>query len=486
MDSSHDAPAPSRSERGDLSDDSLRDVIDQIQSIACEMAPLARRARELIQRNQHDNIQAGRRLFGLLANLADAHSALSNELTQTPTNHSKRRMDVDGEAGKWGAGGAVGPNETDNNAQQGRAVPADDGGAKKRRCVDIGPAADGGGHSGGGPVGAGGAGAESQQQQGGASSLSADLTAPRSIQHTHQQQQQHPVWYVLAHRGSDFPLRDVLQLRKTCKWARGLFGAPQLRQLLSQWTTDDELSAEAGLRRAANGQQLLTFDDRQMGEGDLLAALCVAEAGGWSEMSEAVELAGQCGRCQLPVRLTAGDLHQYPNKTAYLAAPRMLAQLKMVGPHIHFGDGVTFQLFQHGDTLRAVKDEDGFEIDIDPPLPPNHPYQQHRQPHDPPVRSCITYWPSTGWVSLGARDYSSVSSFVKSIVLGHFEGTHQINSTGRIINRELRYNNNVPVSVHTTESAVSGVGAFNDRFPVTTRLARAVLGAIISARIFDQ
>ncbi|CEM20427.1 unnamed protein product [Vitrella brassicaformis CCMP3155] len=430
--------------------------------------------------------------------------------------------------------------ETDSNKQHSEAVPDDDGGAKKRRRVDIShTAAAAGGHSGGGSVGAGGAAAESQQQQGGAISLSADLTAP--MQHSNQQQQQqHPVWYVCAHRGSDFLLRDVLRLRETCSRARGLFGAPQLRQRLSH-----ELGTQAGLRRTANEQQLLTFDDQQMGKGDLLAALCVTEAGGWSEICEAVELAAQCGNCQLPVRLTAADLHQYPNKTAYLAAPRVLAQLKMVGPHIDFGDGVTFQLFQHDNTLMAIKDQDGFEIDIDPPLPPNHPYQQHRQPHDPPVRSRIDYRPLSpeGWRPLRFDwVYSSVSSCVKRIVIDHFATIHQINRPNILIDRrvannrldtlltqsphtpvagctttasdrfsgtgtcrhfvftdashpfvawitvkDLVYHNNVRVFVRTTESAVSGVGgAFKDRFPQTTQLARVVLGDIISAMVFGQ
>ncbi|CEM12813.1 unnamed protein product, partial [Vitrella brassicaformis CCMP3155] len=271
------------------------------------------------------------------------------------------------------------------------------------------------------------------------------------------------------------------------------------------------------------------------------------------------------GNCQLPVRLTAADLHQYPNKTAYSAAPRVLAQLKMVGPHIHFGDGETFQLFHHGNILRAIKDEYGFDIDIDPPLPPIHPYQQHRQPHDPPVRSRIAYHLPEGWQSMGAGDYSSVSSFVKTIVIGHFNGTHQINCTSRPVSRHVDnhrlhtivtqsphtpveecitttsylplvglrrslvltdacqsfvawiavtdvanigqpsmaqqqgrecsatlisvlccHSFGVRVWVMTTESAVSGVGgAFKDRFPVTTRLARAVLGAVNSAILSD-
>ncbi|CEM31727.1 unnamed protein product [Vitrella brassicaformis CCMP3155] len=338
------------------------------------------------------------------------------------------------------------PTATNSIAKRCAQVPADDSGAKKRRRVDISHTAAillllvdtvevrKASAAVGGSIGASGAAAATQQQQGGASSLSAGLTAP--MQHPHQQQQQqqpqqqqqqqHPVWYVCAHRGSDFLLRDVLRLRTTCNWARGLFGAPQLWQRLSH-----SLSTQTGLRRTANGQQLLTFDDQQMGEGDLLAALCVTEAGGWSEMSEAVKLAGQCGNCQLPVRLTAGDLHQYPNKTAYLAALRVLAQLRMVGPHIHFGSGVAFQLFLRGNTLRAIKDQNGYEINIDPPLPPNHLYQQHRQQHDPPVRCGINYSPLSpgGWQSPHSGHYPSVSSCVKSIVIRHFKGTHQANTT---------------------------------------------------------
>ncbi|CEL94348.1 unnamed protein product [Vitrella brassicaformis CCMP3155] len=70
--------------------------------------------------------------------------------------------------------------------------------------------------------------------------------------------------------------------------------------------------------------------------------------------------------------------------------------------HIDFGDNTTFQLFQHGNTLRAIKDQGGFEINTNPPLPPNHLYQQHRQAHDPPVRTRIYCHPLEGWRSLAA------------------------------------------------------------------------------------
>ncbi|CEM31860.1 unnamed protein product [Vitrella brassicaformis CCMP3155] len=298
--------------------------------------------------------------------------------------------------------------------------------------------------------------------------------------------------------------------------------------------------------RLADGTWLdtvLAFDAQTVSEPRvLLAAMWLVEEQTWDEVVDILRLAAQCGRCTLPVRLTADDINSHANKTAYLAAPRVLAQLKMVGPHIDFGNGVTFQLFQHGDTLRAVKDQDGFEIDIDPPLPANHPYQQHRQAHDPPVRSRIQYDPLEGWRLLGARDYSSVSSLVKSTILRHFAATHQYNFTSRTINRHVdndrldtlltqsphtpvegcttttsfsiggepfrhlvltnaghpfvawiairdaQYpDNTVLLWVETTESAVSGRGgAFRDRFPVTTRLARAVLGPIISQRTFDR
>ncbi|CEM30553.1 unnamed protein product [Vitrella brassicaformis CCMP3155] len=475
MDSSHDAPAPSRGGRGDLLDGSLRDVIGGIQS----------------------------------HNLAHG-----DELVQSSTNNNKRRMGVEVEAGS-----AVGQNETDNNKDHSEPVPADDG--AKRRRVDISAAAaaaagDDDGHSGGGSVGAG---SSQQQHQGGGNSLSASLTAPMQQpnqqpkqQPNQQQQQQHPVW--------------------------DLFGAAQLRQLLSQWTTDHSLRTQAGLRWAANGQQLLTFYQRHIGVADLLAALCVTEEGGWDEIGEVIELAGQCRYCLLPVRLTADDLHQFPNKTAYLASPRVLAQLKMVGRHIDFGNGVRFQLFRHqGNTLRAVKDEDGFELTIDPPLPAGHLYQQHRQQHDPPVQSSIDCRPNDGWGLFDARHYSSVSSFVKVIIINHVRATGQRNHTSRPIPRHADNNrlgilltqsshrpvarcttttsyrspgqrhlvltdathsfvacikitgldrNTVGVSIFTTEAPVCVGDAFKDRFPATTRLARAVLWEVIAAMIFGQ
>ncbi|CEM23975.1 unnamed protein product [Vitrella brassicaformis CCMP3155] len=210
----------------------------------------------------------------------------------------------------------------------------------------------------------------------------------------HHEQQQHPVSYLCVGRRSRYLLsvktcvKDVVRLRATCTWLRELFGAAQLRDRLSH-----SLSSQAGLRRAVNGQQvqLLRFDDDQFGTHDLLAAVCVVEEGDWGEMSEVIELAGKCGNCELPVTLTGADINTHANKTAYVSAPRMLAQLRMVGPHVHFSDGSCLQLFHYSNQWTyhwlAIMDQYGFRLEVDPPLPAGHLYQQHRQPHDPPVTS---------------------------------------------------------------------------------------------------
>mmetsp|Transcript_25048 Transcript_25048/g.72315 ORF Transcript_25048/g.72315 Transcript_25048/m.72315 type:complete len:216 (-) Transcript_25048:203-850(-) len=215
----------------------------------------------------------------------------------------------------------------------------------------------------------------------------------------------------------------------------------------------------------------------------------------------------------------------------------------MVGGHISFGNGATFEMFQHRNTLRAIKDEVGYEVTIDPRLHAGHPYQQHRQPHDPPASSSITYFPLDGLRPLTpALNFSSVSSFAKNAIICHFKDTHQIHTcttessidkhadNGRLSTimtqsphmpvggctttvsscasgvrsyyRLVVLTNashpfvawisfilywNVGVVIETSEPAVCGVGrAFKDRFPRTTRLARVVLGAVISATVFDR
>ncbi|CEL98355.1 unnamed protein product [Vitrella brassicaformis CCMP3155] len=250
----------------------------------------------------------------------------------------------------------------------------------------------------------------------------------------HHEQLQHPVSYVCVGRRSRYllSLKDVVRLRATCTWLSELFGETQLRDRLSH-----SLGSQEGLRRAnVNGQQvqLLRFDDDRFGTHDLLAAVCVVEEGDWGEMAEVIELAGQCGNCELPVTLSGADINTHANIMAYMSAPRVLAQLKMVGRYIHFSDGSCLQLFHQGNgEVRAIIDEPNFELQVDPPLPAGHLYQQHRQPHDPPVRNSIEYSTDNGrWVSFGGQGFidASVSSFATTSKRLTRPITHGLHSTG--------------------------------------------------------
>ncbi|CEM20143.1 unnamed protein product [Vitrella brassicaformis CCMP3155] len=74
---------------------------------------------------------------------------------------------------------------------------------------------------------------------------------------------------------------------------------------------------------------------------------------------------------------------------AYLADARVIALWKMVGRHVNFGGELgRFKLFdQPGGGVRALKDEPGFELDINPPLPPpthtKHTPSTTTRPSDP-------------------------------------------------------------------------------------------------------
>jgi len=213
----------------------------------------------------------------------------------------------------------------------------------------------------------------------------------------------------------------------------------------------------------------------------------------------------------------------------------------VVGRHINFGDS-RLQIFRRADgEVRAIKDEPGFRLDFNPPLPPGNLYQQHRQQHDPPVRSRIRYRDAIGeWVSRGPTTDASVSSFAKRMVLSHFYWTHQINHTRIRLNRRvgggrldglLNQSPHTPVaectttlsrdgwdggvrwlvltngshdfvawivildcgdgtvwvSVRTSEAPAAGMseGApFKCRFAVTTQLARVALGRV-APFVFD-
>ncbi|CEM13218.1 unnamed protein product [Vitrella brassicaformis CCMP3155] len=349
-----------------------------------------------------------------------------------------------------------------------------------------------------------------------------------------QHQQQHPFSYIFVGRRTFYllSLTDILQLRATCKWLSKLFGAAQLRDRLRH-----SLGSQAGLRRVVNGRQvqLMRFDDEQFGVCDLLHhTVCVMEEGEWVEIGEVIEWAGQCGCCALPLSLTADDINTHASKTAYLSVPRVLAQLMVVGRHAN-GNGSCLRIFRYANgEVRAIKDEPGFELDLNPPLLAGHLYQQHRLEHGPPVASRIEYSGFTGkWTSVRYPDtYASVSSFAKRMICFHFYDTHRwpqphlatLNRhTLMALNRRvgggrldglltdsphtpvagctttLTWNGpirdlvltdsshtfvawinlfawgggTVRVQVWTTEAPVAGEWrAFKDRFPVTTRLAR--------------
>ncbi|CEM11089.1 unnamed protein product [Vitrella brassicaformis CCMP3155] len=181
----------------------------------------------------------------------------------------------------------------------------------------------------------------------------------------------------------------------------------------------------------------------------------------------------------------------------------------VVGRLLDFGDGSCLQVFRRANgEVRAIRDEPGFRLQVNPPLAADHLYQQHRLQHDPPVRSCINYRGNTGrWVSGGLSErvgggrldglltqspHTPVAGCtttlsrvgdLRYLVLVLTDSSHEfvawiaIQDWGDGI---------VDVCVETTESPVAGAAApFKDRFPVTTRLARVALGSGVVPYVFD-
>jgi len=348
--------------------------------------------------------------------------------------------------------------------------------------------------------------------------------------------QEHPVSYLFVGSRGHLPdIVTVARLRATSRRIRAAFTIAELRNRLA-----NSLSRDGD---GINTQQLqLVQFDPSLGMGELMAAVWIAEEGGrWDETGEVLQWASQCRYCTLPLNLTADDINTHANKTAYRSFPRVLAQLMVVGRHIDFGCWGRLQTFRRNGRVLAIEDWSGFRLDVDPPLPAGHLYQQHRQQHDPPVRSCINYRSNSGgWVSFGFPTIdASVSSFAKHKILRNFFGTHQANRTSIHLNRfvgggrlddlltqsphtpvagcsatltcwdgwhgRLRYlvltdssygfvawitiqdigYATVMVSVLTTEAPVSESGAFKDRLPVTTQLARVALGSGVAPFVLD-
>ncbi|CEL99372.1 unnamed protein product [Vitrella brassicaformis CCMP3155] len=172
---------------------------------------------------------------------------------------------------------------------------------------------------------------------------------------------------------------------------------------------------------------VVQFDD-QLSDGDVMKAMWVVEEGGeggWGEVADTLRFTEPFGYCQLPV-------------TDFLALPRFCAQWMLVGRYVALRrptgqqDG-TLQLFRNNNEIRAIRNEPGFTITPNPPLPQpsrpvhplsQHPFTHHAKPHDPPVRSRIVWQHGVGWATAGVNDrevYASASSLLKELLLCHRE-----------------------------------------------------------------
>ncbi|CEM09021.1 unnamed protein product [Vitrella brassicaformis CCMP3155] len=343
---------------------------------------------------------------------------------------------------------------------------------------------------------------------------------PAVHNHPQQQQQQqdsnkdHPLAHFFVDDRCCIPdISTTLQLRATAPCFRKAFSSAQLRNRL-----DHSLSRDGD---GINTQQLqLVQFDPSLGMGELMAAVWIAEEGGrWDETREVLQWASQYRYCTLPVILMADDIRTHASKTAYLSVARVLAQLMVAGRHVDFGDRSCLQIFRRANgEVRAIKDEPGFRLTVDPPLAAHHLYQQHRLEHDPPVESRINYLGAIGtWESDGLPcTDSSVWSFAKGMacwwrpsdgLLTQSPHSPVAGCTTTLSSRDGRVrclvitdeshtfvawifildngNDNVRVWIVTTEAPVCVSGAFKDRFPVTTQLARVALGSDVAPYVFN-
>ncbi|CEM11174.1 unnamed protein product [Vitrella brassicaformis CCMP3155] len=155
------------------------------------------------------------------------------------------------------------------------------------------------------------------------------------------------------------------------------------------------------------------FDD-QLGHSDVMKAMWMMEEGGeggWREAGGTLRLAEHGGYCQLPLTVGAADLQTHATKAQ---------------------DG-TLELFRNNNNeIRVIRNEPGFALTINPPLPlptgrpvhplSQHPFQKHAKPHDPPIGSRIGRHHGVGWATLGVNDgnvFASASSMLKQLLLHH-------------------------------------------------------------------
>ncbi|CEL96632.1 unnamed protein product [Vitrella brassicaformis CCMP3155] len=168
----------------------------------------------------------------------------------------------------------------------------------------------------------------------------------------------------------------------------------------------------------------------QLSDTHMVTALWLMEEGGrWSEVANGLRYARQLGCCRLPVTVDAVDLRKHATKADYLSMPRVLAQWMVVGRHVVFrrADGRqdgSFELFRHGNQIRAVRDKPGFAISCSPrfprfevhPLSP-HPFQQHMKHDDPPIHYALFFRHDTGWATDGGEWLeASTSSWIMATI----------------------------------------------------------------------
>ena len=186
---------------------------------------------------------------------------------------------------------------------------------------------------------------------------------------------------------------------------------------------------------AAKGLHTIITFDAQLDHPMLLKAIWLVDTQQWTEVADALKLAAQYGHCQLPVTC---DLQRHDSKQvavirvgwvalmclsvsvqAYSADVRVIALWKMVGRHVEFGGNYgRFELFdQPGGGVRALRDAPGFELDINPPLPPTHPYHPHIIDGNPPVRSSIDRQGDSWTAGAEVTTDASVSAFIMRVIM---------------------------------------------------------------------
>ncbi|CEM12141.1 unnamed protein product [Vitrella brassicaformis CCMP3155] len=176
--------------------------------------------------------------------------------------------------------------------------------------------------------------------------------------------------------------RDVGCLRCAATFLRQIdFSAAVLRNRLGRCLAAKQLDG------------IIAFD-LQLETKLVLKAIWLVETQQWTEVTNALKLAAQKGYCQLPITVAVADLQRHDSK--------QLGRCELFD--------------QPGGGVRALKDEPGFELDINPPLHPAHAYQTHAINDNPPVRSTIDRQGGS-WTTDEETTDASASAFVMRVIL---------------------------------------------------------------------